>query len=42
MHWGHDYHSMFSLHLLFTEAGRGPHLGAELIAGGNPSLRRIL
>ena len=34
MHWGHDYHSMFSLHLLFAEAGRRHHLGTELMARG--------
>jgi len=42
MHWGHDYHSMFSLHLLFAKAGRRHHLGTELMAGGNPLLKRIL
>ena len=29
MHWGHNYHSMFPLYLLFAEAGRGHHLEAE-------------
>ena len=42
MHWGHDYHSMFPLHLLFAEAGRGHHMGTELMAWGNPCLKRIL
>jgi len=42
MHWGHDYHSMFLLHLLFAEAGREHHLGTELMTGGNSLLKRIL
>jgi len=42
MHWGHDYHSMFPLHPLFAEAGRGHHLGTELMARGNPLSKRIL
>jgi len=42
MHWGHDYHSMFPLHLLFSKARRGYHLGTELMAKGNPLLKRIL
>jgi len=42
MHWEHDCHSMFPLHLLFTEAGRGHHPGTELMDRGNPLLKRIL
>jgi len=42
MHWGHEYHSMFPLHLLFAEAGKGHYLGTELMARGNPLLKRIL
>jgi len=42
MHWGHDYHSMFPLHLLFAEAGRRHHLRTELMARGNPLSKRIL
>jgi len=42
MHWGHDYHSMFPLYLLFAEAERGYHLGTKLIAKGNPLSKRIL
>ena len=46
MHRGHDYHCMSPLHLLFAllfaEAGRGHHLGTELMAGGNPLSKRIL
>ena len=42
MHWGHDYHSMFPLHLLFAEARKGYYLRTELMARGNPLSKRIL
>jgi len=41
MHLEHDYYNMFFLHLLYTEAGREHHLGAELMVRENLTLKRI-